>query len=156
LEYIDIGKSEGADLVFGGNRATSSDTIASGLFIEPTIFAGVQNGSRLAQEEIFGPVACLIRFSGEEEAISLANDTDYGLAAGVWTSNLERAHRMTLRIRAGTIWVNNYRVVGYNVPFGGLKQSGLGRELGVEALNDYSEAKSVWIDLGNRQSFGRH
>jgi len=98
-------------------------------------------------------VACLIPFEGEDEAVAVANDTVYGLAAGVWTRNVRRAHRMVKRIRAGTVWVNNYRVLERTMPFGGFKQSGLGRELGIDALGGYTEVKSVWIDTGNAVRF---
>jgi acyl-CoA reductase-like NAD-dependent aldehyde dehydrogenase len=155
LDYIRIGQDEGATLTAGGERDSSPDT-ERGLFVRPTVFSGVDNGSRLAQEEIFGPVASIVRFSGEDEATRLANDVDFGLAAAVWTSDVSRAHRMIKRLRAGTVWVNTYRVVHYATPFGGFKQSGLGRELGVDALNAYTEVKSVFIDEGNQQVFGRH
>ncbi len=98
-------------------------------------------------------MAALIRFDGEDEATAIANDTAFGLAAGVWTGNLQRAHRMISRLRAGTVWVNNYRMVGYSMPFGGFKQSGIGREMGIEALHEYTEVKSVWIDTGNKIDF---
>ena len=154
LEYIGIGQDEGAILAAGGVRESTPET-ERGLFVRPTVFSGVDNGSRLAQEEIFGPVASVVRFSGEDEAARLANDVDFGLAAAVWTSDLGRAHRMVKRLRAGTVWVNTYRVVHYATPFGGFKQSGLGRELGVDALDGYTEVKSVFIDEGNQQAFGR-
>ena len=109
--------------------------------------------SRNAREEIFGPVAAMIRFADEAEAAAIANDTRYGLAAGIWTEDLRRAHRLLHRIRAGTIWVNNYRVIGHTLPFGGYGQSGIGREMGAAALDAYTEVKSVWIDTGNKVEF---
>ena len=148
LGYFDIAKEEGLECLTGGARLDRK-----GLFIAPTVFANVSNASRVAREEIFGPVVCLIRFSDEDEAVAIGNDTRYGLAAGVWTENLRRAQRMVSRLRAGTVWVNNYRQVSYSMPFGGFKESGLGREIGPEALDEYTEIKSVWIDTGNQVNF---
>jgi aldehyde dehydrogenase (NAD+) len=148
LGYIEVGRNDGLDLLAGGKRPERP-----GFFVEPTVFGGVDNASGLAQQEVFGPVVCLIRFGDEDEAVRIANDTPYGLAAGVWTENVRRAHRMTGRLRAGTVWVNNYRVIGHGLPFGGFKQSGLGREMGIEALHAYTEVKSIWIDTGNDVRF---
>jgi acyl-CoA reductase-like NAD-dependent aldehyde dehydrogenase len=154
LEYIDIAKAEGARLVAGGMQP-QGPTIGDGLFVRPTVFADVDNRSRLAQEEIFGPVVAVIRFEDEEDAVSKANAVDFGLAGAVWTSDMALAHRMVRRIRAGTVWVNTYRMVHHAVPFGGFKHSGIGRELGPHALDEYTETKAVWVDMGNRQTFGR-
>jgi acyl-CoA reductase-like NAD-dependent aldehyde dehydrogenase len=148
LGCIELGRSEGLELLAGGGRPDRP-----GFFVEPTVFGDVDNTQGLAQQEVFGPVVCLMRFRDEEEAVRIANDTPYGLAAGVWTENVRRAHRMTGRLRAGTVWVNNYRVIGHGLPFGGFKQSGLGRELGIEALHAYTEIKSIWIDTGNEVRF---
>ncbi len=148
LGYLDAGVADGLRLLTGGGRPERR-----GLFVEPSVFGDVDSGSRVAREEIFGPVACLLRFADEEEAVRIANDTPYGLAAGVWTENVGRAHRMVSRIRAGTVWVNNYRVVSHAMPFGGFKQSGQGREIGLDALHGYTEVKAVWIDTGNRVRF---
>ncbi|WP_037144749.1 aldehyde dehydrogenase [Rhodococcoides fascians] len=156
LDYVGIGQGEGARLAVGGERDTSTPQTARGLFVQPTVFAEVDNASRLAQEEIFGPVASVVKFHDEDDAARIANDVDFGLAAAVWTTDTARAQRMVRRLRAGTVWVNTYRVVHYAMPFGGFKQSGLGRELGPDALDAYTEVKSVFVDEGNRQVFGRH
>jgi len=103
----------------------------------------------IARQEVFGPVACLFRFADEDEAVRIANDTEFGLGAGIWTSDLGTAHRVARRLRAGTVWVNNYRKVSYVAPFGGFKASGLGRENGLESISEFTETKTVWIDTGN-------
>ncbi len=141
LGYFEIARQEGLELLTGGRRLERP-----GLFVEPTVYGGVSNRCRVAREEIFGPVACLIPFEGEEEAVAIANDTPFGLAAGIWTESVRRAHRMAARLRAGTVWVNNYRQMSYAMPFGGFRQSGIGRELGPQALEEFTEVKSVWID----------
>jgi acyl-CoA reductase-like NAD-dependent aldehyde dehydrogenase len=147
LHYIDVAKKEGARLVAGGEPATVQG-LEDGLFMRPTVFADVRNDMQIAQEEVFGPVAAVIPFRDEDEAVQIANDTEFGLAAGVWTGNVQRAHRVAGRLRAGTVWINNYRKTGYSTPFGGYKQSGLGRENGPDALREYTEEKSVWVDMG--------
>jgi len=147
LEYIDIAQNDGAQVVLGGGPATRSEC-GDGWFIEPTIFAGVDNRMRIAQEEVFGPVLAVIPFRDEEEAIRLANDSRYGLGAGVWTQDTGRALRVSHRIRSGTVWVNTYRAVSYLAPFGGFKASGIGRENGIAAIDDYLETKTVWINMG--------
>lgn len=147
LRYFDIARDEGARLVAGGRRATGPG-LDQGLFVEPTVFADVTNDMRIAREEVFGPVASVLRFESEDEALAIANDTEFGLAAGVWTLNLPRAHRMASALRAGTVWVNNYRKTSYLTPFGGFDQSGIGRENGPDALYEYTEEKSVWVDVG--------
>lgn len=147
LSYVEIGKEEGAKLLYGG-EPPGDPTLGKGLYVLPTVFGDVDNAMRIAREEIFGPVVCLIRFSDEEDAARIANDTDFGLAAGVWTNNVARAHRMIGRLRAGTVWVNTYRKTNYATPFGGFKQSGVGRENGIEVMREYTEVKSVWINTG--------
>ena len=145
LDYIGIGEREGAELVLGG-KAAEVEGSRSGLFVQPSIFSGVNNRMRIAREEIFGPVLSVIPFHDEEEAIAIANDTLYGLAAGVWTQNIRRAVTMSSRLRAGTVWVNTYRAVSYMSPFGGFKLSGFGRENGQHAIDEYLQTKSVWIN----------
>ena len=148
LDYIEVGKQDGADVLLGGG-VPDDPALADGFFIQPTIFGNVRNDMRIAREEVFGPVVCLIPFADEDEAVAIANDTPFGLAAGLWTNDVQRVHRMAKRLRAGTVWVNTYRKTSYAMPFGGYKQSGLGRENGLEAVHEYTETKSVWIDTGN-------
>jgi aldehyde dehydrogenase (NAD+) len=148
LDYIDIAKAEGATPILGGGRASRPEC-GDGWFVEPTIFTGVHNKMRIAQEEVFGPVLSVIPFSDEEEAISVGNDVVYGLAAGVWTQNMRRALLMSERLQAGTVWVNTYRAVSYLSPFGGYKRSGIGRENGQEAIKEYLQLKSVWISTAS-------
>ena len=147
IKYIDIAKAEGARCVLGGEAGTAKGK-HQGLFVMPTIFADVHNSMRIAQEEVFGPVLSVIRFKDEAEAISIANDVDYGLAAGVWTKSLNRAINVSERLQAGTIWVNTYRSTSYTTPFGGYKSSGLGRENGQQAIKEYLQVKSVWLHTG--------
>lgn len=147
LGYIDVARKEGARLVMGGGKATRPEC-GTGRFIEPTIFADVDNRMRIAQEEVFGPVLSVIPFRDEDEAVQIANDTRFGLGSGVWTSDIGRAIRMSERIKAGTVWVNTYRAVSYMTPFGGYKDSGIGRENGAEAIEAYLQTKSVWLNVG--------
>jgi aldehyde dehydrogenase (NAD+) len=147
LSYIDVARQEGAQLLLGGGPAKRPEC-GDGWFVEPTVFAGVKNSMRIAQEEVFGPVLSVIRFKDEDEAVAIANDVRFGLGAGVWTSDIGRAIRMSERIQAGTVWVNTYRAVSYMSPFGGYKDSGLGRENGQDAIREYLQVKSVWINTG--------
>ena len=142
--YIDIGRSEGAEVVAGGERRAD---LGDGYFVQPTVFAGVRNDMRIAQEEIFGPVAAVIEVDDVDEAIAVANDTIYGLAAAVWTNDVTKAHRVARGIKAGTVWVNTTGLFDAAVSFGGYKQSGFGRELGKHSLEAYTENKSVWVNL---------
>lgn len=142
--YVDIARREGARLVVGGEPA-SVPGYPNGLFYRPTIFADVRNDMRIAQEEVFGPVLAVIRFRDEDDAVRIANDTQFGLAAGVWTQSMRRALAMADRVRAGTVWVNNYRSTSTTSPFGGFKMSGIGREGGIAGIREYMEVKSVWI-----------
>jgi aldehyde dehydrogenase (NAD+) len=142
--YIALGKEQGARLVTGGGRPRGFDR---GYFIEPTVFADVDNSSRLAQEEIFGPVLAVMPFDTEEEAIRLANEVEYGLVAGLWTSDVSRAHRVAAQIEAGLVTVNTFRTTYPMLPYGGYKMSGLGRENGMEAINHFTEVKTVVVDF---------
>ncbi len=142
--YIEIGRSEGAEVAVGGERASE---LGDGYFVQPTVFTGVRNDMRIAQEEIFGPVAAVIEVADVDEAIAVANDTIYGLAAAVWTSDVSKAHKVARGIKAGTVWVNTAGNVDPSVSFGGYKQSGFGRELGRHSLETYTQTKSVWVNL---------
>ncbi|MFQ5662762.1 MAG: aldehyde dehydrogenase family protein [Terriglobia bacterium] len=145
LEYVEIGKKEGAQLLTGGTRASVGN--GKGFFVLPTIFDGVRNHMRLAQEEIFGPVLATIEFADIDEVIREANKNPYGLAAAVWTRDIGKAHYVAHRLRAGTVWINAYNVYDPAAPFGGYKASGFGRELGMHALEHYTQVKDVWVNL---------
>ncbi|AEJ44697.1 aldehyde dehydrogenase family protein [Alicyclobacillus acidocaldarius] len=142
LGYIEKGVEEGAEVLVGGGKATDR-----GYFVQPTIFANVRDDMTIAREEIFGPVVAAMPFEDLDEVIARANDTEYGLAAGVWTENIRNAHYIASKLKAGTVWVNCYNVFDAAAPFGGYKQSGIGREMGSYALNNYTEVKDVWISL---------
>ena len=143
LDYIDIGRKEGAQIATGGARL--GDT---GYFVSPTVFAGVEHDMRISQEEIFGPVASVVRFKDDEEAIRLANGTKYSLAAGVWSADIGRVHRFVRRLKAGTVWANTYGPTDVRLPWGGARDSGFGREHGDAAIENFTESKAVWINTG--------
>lgn len=147
LAFVQQGKNEGAKLLCGGKVPAISDSVATnGFYFEPTIFGDVQNSMTIAQEEVFGPVLCVIRFKDEAEAVRIANDSKYGLAAMIWTKDREKANRVAQRLRCGTVWINTYGAFPNEAPFGGYKQSGFGRELGKEGLLEFTQTKHVCID----------
>jgi aldehyde dehydrogenase (NAD+) len=145
LGYIEAGKKEGATLLAGGKRAAVNGD--NGYFIEPTIFGSVKNDMKIAQEEIFGPVLATLTFDDIDEVAALANENVYGLASAIWTNDIKKAHQLSRRLKAGTVWINTYGVMDAALPFGGFKQSGFGRDLGMDALHHYTELKTVWMNL---------
>jgi aldehyde dehydrogenase (NAD+) len=146
LDYIKAGQAEGAKLMCGGERDTEGAK-SKGFFVKPTIFSEVQRDMKIAQEEIFGPVLCALKFRDAEEAVEIANCTIYGLVSAVWTRDIKLAHRMAADIKAGSVWINTYNGFDTASPFGGYKQSGFGRDLGSYALEQYTNIKSVWVAL---------
>jgi aldehyde dehydrogenase (NAD+) len=146
LGYLDTARQEGATVTYGG----APDAELGGFFVQPTVLTGVGPESTVVREEVFGPVLAALTFTTEEEALKLANDTTYGLAGAVWTKDIQRAHRIAGGIHAGTVWINAYRAVAPSVPFGGYNNSGLGRENGAHALDEYLEEKAVWVELSGK------
>lgn len=146
LSYLDIGQKEGARVVVGGSAASVTD-YPNGYFVEPTVFADVTDGMRIASEEIFGPVMCVLDFEDEADVIARANNTEFGLAAGVFTKDIQRAHRVIDQLQAGTCWINTYNLTPIEMPFGGYKKSGIGRENGHAAIEHYSQIKSIYVEM---------
>ena len=147
LSYIDIGKKEGARVILGGEK-NSDGNMSKGFFVKPTIFADVKPDMRIVNEEIFGPVVTCGKFASDEEAIKYANQTQYGLGAAIFTSDITKAHSMASDIQAGMVWINSSNDSDCHVPFGGVKMSGVGRELGEYGLSMYTQAKAIYVNLG--------
>ena len=148
LSYVEAGRAAGATLVIGGERP-SDPSLAGGYFVEPTVFDACTDDMSIVQEEIFGPVMAVLTFRDEDDVIARANDTPYGLAAGVFTKDIQRAHRVVARLEAGTTWINNYNITPVEMPFGGYKQSGIGRENSLVTINHYTQVKSVYVEMGD-------
>ncbi len=148
--YVDIAREEGATVLTGGESPALEGDFKNGYFFQPTIFGEVKNQMRVAQEEIFGPVTCAISFEDEDDLLRQANETIYGLSAGIWTKDITRAHRFAKNVHAGTVWINTFNMFNAASPFGGFKQSGYGREMGKHALELYTHIKSVWVDLSGK------
>jgi acyl-CoA reductase-like NAD-dependent aldehyde dehydrogenase len=146
LNYIELGRREGARVITGGDRMGGQ--LNGGFFVSPTVLGNVTNDMRVAQEEIFGPVLAIMSFRDVDEAVRIANESRFGLSAGVWTRDIATAHRVAARLRSGTVWVNTYGMFDPSVPYGGYKMSGYGRELGEAALDAYTQTKSVWLNTG--------
>jgi len=145
---VEAGKKSGARLVVGGNRVTTGK-LAKGSFVEQTVFAECTDDMSICREEIFGPVMSVLTFKTEEEVVARANDTEFGLSAGVFTRDIQRAHRVIARLEAGTCWINNYNITPIEMPFGGNKLSGIGRENSLAAVEHYTQLKSVYVEGGN-------
>ena len=148
--YVEIAREEGATVFAGGSPPQLEPQFRNGYFFQPTIFSDVKNSMRVAQEEIFGPVTSVISFDNDDDLIQQANETIYGLSAGVWTRDITRAHRFARAVKAGVVWINTYNMFSAASPFGGYKQSGYGREMGKHALELYTQVKSVWVDLSGK------
>jgi acyl-CoA reductase-like NAD-dependent aldehyde dehydrogenase len=146
LGYVDVAREQGGTLVAGGKAPPASD-LAAGCYVEPTIVKAKSHRDRVAQEEVFGPFVTVLTFKDDAEALAIANGTDYGLGSGLWTRDLQRAHRVARDLHAGMVWINSYKRVNPGSPFGGVGQSGYGREMGFDAMREYTQVKSVWVNV---------
>ncbi len=149
LAYVDIARSEGGELIAGGKPPAAED-LARGCYVEPTIVRARKPTDRIAQEEVFGPFVTVLVFDDDDEALAIANSTEYGLGSGLWTANLPRAHRFARELKAGMVWINSYKRVNPGSPFGGVGKSGYGREMGFDAMREYTQVKSVWVNVDAR------
>ena len=146
LSYVEVAREQGGEVLSGG-KAPSQDALARGCYIEPTVVRARTPHDRIAQEEVFGPFVTVLTFKDDEEALAIANGTEYGLGGGLWTSNLQRAHRFAREMKSGMVWINCYKRVNPGSPFGGVGQSGYGREMGFDVMREYTQVKSVWINV---------
>jgi betaine-aldehyde dehydrogenase len=146
LSYVDVARSQGGEILAGG-KAPSAAELTRGCYVEPTVVRAKAYTDRVAQEEVFGPFVTVLTFKNDEEALAIANGTEYGLGGGLWTSQLQRAHKFAREMKSGMVWINSYKRVNPGSPFGGVGQSGYGREMGFEAMREYTHAKSVWVNV---------
>jgi betaine-aldehyde dehydrogenase len=146
LSYVQVAREQGGEVIAGG-RAPGAPELARGCYVEPTIVKAKSSKDRIAQEEVFGPFVTVLTFKDDAEAMAIANGTEYGLGSGLWTSNLQRAHRCARDMHAGMVWINSYKRVNPGSPFGGVGQSGYGREMGFDAMREYTQVKSVWVNV---------
>jgi betaine-aldehyde dehydrogenase len=146
LSYVEVARDQGGDVLAGG-KAPADAALAKGCYVEPTVVRARDFRDRIAQEEVFGPFVTVLTFRNDDEALAIANGTDYGLGSGLWTTNLPRAHRFARDLHAGMVWINSYKRVNPGSPFGGVGQSGYGREMGFDAMREYTQVKSVWVNV---------